>query len=370
MKIAVVTESFLPSINGVTNSVLRILEFFDAYGHEAIVIAPESNSGPDDYLGFKVKRVPSISMKRIIPIAIPKRAIRHFIEGFSPDLIHLASPAILGTYVINVSKEMRIPTLSVYQTNVAGFARHYGVGVGNHSIQKAFARIHDKTSRTLAPSNAAAAELQKFGTRNVHIWPRGVDLQRFTPANRCESLRKSWGSTQKKIVGYVGRLAREKSLENLSEIVNSPHIQLVLIGDGPDRKRLERKLPSAIFTGMLGGSELTRAMSSLDFFVHVGFNETFCQSIQESLASGVPVIAPAAGGPLDLVLDGKNGYFFGGKTGRSLTDALGLALDSDVIDLELSARESVLNRDWSTINKKLIEHYREIVPKPSEVYAA
>ena len=105
MKIAVVTESFLPTINGVTNSVLRILEFFDAYGHEAIVIAPESNSGPDDYLGFKVKRVPSISMKRLIPIAIPKRAIRHFIDGFSPDVIHLASPAILGTYVNNVSKE-------------------------------------------------------------------------------------------------------------------------------------------------------------------------------------------------------------------------------------------------------------------------
>jgi phosphatidylinositol alpha 1,6-mannosyltransferase len=370
MKIAVVTESFLPTINGVTNSVLRILEFFDAYGHEAIVIAPESNSGPDDYLGFKVKRVPSISMKRLIPIAIPKRAIRHFIDGFSPDVIHLASPAILGTYVNNVSKELRIPTLSVYQTDVAGFARHYGVGVGNISIQKAFARIHDKTSRTLAPSKAAAADLEKFGTRNVHIWPRGVDLQRFTPTNRSDSLRKSWGSTQKKIVGYVGRLAREKSLETLSEINGYPNIQLLLIGDGPDRKRLEKRLPSAIFTGMLGGSELARAMASLDLFVHTGMNETFCQSIQESLASGVPVIAPAAGGPLDLVSDGLNGYFFAGNTGRTLRGALSLALESDLTDLEFSARESVMNRDWATINKQLIDHYRAIVSKPLEVFAA
>lgn len=370
MKIAVVTESFLPSINGVTNSVLRILEFFDTYGHDAIVIAPESNSGPDDYLGFKVKRVPSISMKRLIPIAIPKRAIRHFIDGFSPDVIHLASPAILGTYVNNVSKELRIPTLSVYQTDVAGFARHYGVGVGNTSIQKAFARIHDRTSRTLAPSKAAAADLEKFGTRNVHIWPRGVDLQRFTPTNRSDSLRKSWGSAQKKIVGYVGRLAREKSLETLSELNDYPNIQLLLIGDGPDRKRLEKRLPSAIFTGMLGGSELARAMASLDLFVHTGMNETFCQSIQESLASGVPVIAPAAGGPLDLVSDGLNGYFFAGNTGRTLRGALTLALESDLTDLEFSARESVMNRDWATINKQLIDHYRAIVSKPMEVFAA
>ena len=370
MKVAIVTESFLPTINGVTNSVLRILEFFDSYGHEALVIAPEASSGPDDFLGFKVKRVPSISMKKLIPIAIPKRTLRHFIEGFNPDVIHLASPAILGTYVNHISKELEIPTLSVYQTDVAGFARHYGIGIGNQSIQKAFARIHNRTSRTLAPSRAAAEDLLKFGTQNVHIWPRGVDLQRFSPSQRSESLRKSWGSNHRKIVGYVGRLAREKSLEKLIPLNEDPRLQLVLIGDGPDRKRLERKLPNAIFTGMLGDIELAKGISSFDIFVHTGMNETFCQSVQEALASGVPVLAPASGGPLDLVVDSVNGYFYEGSCNRSLSEAMELMLESDFESFEFSARESVSSRDWESINKQLLDHYRAISSTAREMSVA
>lgn len=370
MKVAIVTESFLPTINGVTNSVLRILEFFDSYGHEAIVIAPEANSGSDDHLGFKVKRVPSISLKRLIPIAIPKRTLRHFIEGFNPDVIHLASPAILGTYVNHVSRELDIPTLSVYQTDVAGFAKHYGIGIGNTSIQKTFARIHNQTSRTLAPSSAAASDLLKHGTQNVHIWPRGVDLHRFSPAHRSESLRLSWGAQHRTVIGYVGRLAREKSLEKLSVLDSNPNLQLVLIGDGPDRKRIERRLPNAIFTGMMGGAELAKGIASFDIFVHTGMNETFCQSAQEALASGVPVIAPASGGPLDLVTDGENGFFFEGQNPRSLEDAIELALSSNLEDLEFRARESVLGRDWASINKQLIDHYRAILAKPLEAHAA
>lgn len=370
MKVAVVTESFLPTINGVTNSVLRILEFFDSYGHEAIVVAPEANSAPDDFLGFKVKRVPSIAMKRLIPIAIPKRTLRHFIEGFNPDVIHLASPAILGTYINHVSRELEIPTLSVYQTDVAGFAKHYGVGLGNQSIKKAFARIHNNTSRTLAPSRAAASDLIKFGANNVHIWPRGVDLHRFSPIHRNESLRLSWGAKQKKIIGYVGRIAREKCLEKLVPVDQNPALQLVVIGDGPDRKRIERMLSNAIFTGMLGGKDLAKALASLDIFIHTGMHETFCQSAQEALASGVPVIAPASGGPLDLVIDGVNGFFFEGSSERSITEAVNEALASDLESFEFAARESVLDRDWESINKKLLQHYRAIISKPLEVHAA
>lgn len=370
MKVAIVTESFLPTVNGVTNSVLRILEFFDSYGHEAIVVAPEARSAPGDFLGFKIKCVPSISLKRLIPIAIPKRTLRHFIEGFNPDVIHLASPAILGTYVNHVSKELGIPTLSVYQTDVAGFAKHYGISFGNQSIQKAFARIHNKTSRTLAPSSAAASDLIRFGTKNVHIWPRGVDLHRFSPIHRSESLRLSWGARQRKIVGYMGRLSREKNLEKLVAVDENPSVQLVLIGDGPDRKRIERHLPNAIFTGMLGGTELSIGLASFDIFIHTGMYETFCQSAQEALASGVPVIAPASGGPLDLVVDGENGFFFDGISNRSITEAVDKALSCDLEAFEFAARESVQNRDWESINKELLMHYRAIVSKPMEVYAA
>lgn len=362
MRVAVVTESFLPSVNGVTNSVLRILEFFDSFGHDAIVVAPDCPGKSIDYLGYKVKHVPSIGIKRILPIGIPSRTIRHFLDGFNPDVIHLASPAILGTYVAKISHNAEIPTLSVYQTDIAGFAKCYGMMLGNNSIKKAVAKIHSSTSRTLAPSSSAANDLQILGVPNVHIWPRGIDLQRFNPSHRDQTLRNSWLRNEKRyMVGYVGRIAKEKGLDRFEEIYSHPQVQLTFIGDGPEKSRLEKKFPDANFLGMLFGKELSRAVASLDFFVHTGLKETFCQSIQEALASGIPVIAPAVGGPLDLVQDGINGFLFDGNTKRSLSDAFELLLNSDIESLEFAARESVLGRDWETINKQLLDHYKAII---------
>jgi len=364
MRVAIVTESFLPNINGVTNSVLRILEFFDSYGHDAIVIAPGSKRADTNYLEFKVKHAPSFPLGQLLPIGIPRRALRHYIEGFGPDVIHLASPAILGSYVNHVSVELSIPTVSVYQTDIAGFAKNYGISLGQTSIQRAIAKIHDRTMRTLAPSSSAAAALRKFGTKNVHIWPRGVDTNRFSPFKRSEELRRKWGSPRKRIVGYVGRLAKEKSLHILEEISQIDSFQLVLVGDGPDRKRLETLMPNAIFTGLLVGEDLPAAMASFDLFAHTGASETFCQSIQEALASGVPAVAPASGGPLDLIIDGENGHFFGYESGRTLLESIEETLSGDVTEFELRARESVLGRDWDSINKLLIRHYQEVLFEP------
>lgn len=361
MRIAIVTESFLPTINGVTNSVLRVLDFLDAYGHEALVIAPQAKGAPSSYLDFRVKHVPSFNPKKFIPVGFPKLSLKHFIEGFQPDVLHLASPALLGGYASRVARELEIPTVSIYQTDVSGFAKHYGFTIGSEGFNRALARIHSNTTRTLAPSNSAMSILKKLGTDNVFLWQRGVDSVRFHPEKRDESLRTSWGSPDKKIIGYVGRLAAEKSLEDLIWIHNRKDLQLIIVGDGPNADKLKTKLPHAKFLGHQSGDDLAKCHASFDIFIHTGKYETFCQSIQEALSSGVPVIAPQSGGPMDLIQDGINGSFYPPEKPWEINDVLDQLLSSDQDSLSFSARESVLNRDWESINKELIDHYRAAI---------
>jgi phosphatidylinositol alpha 1,6-mannosyltransferase len=142
MRIAIVTEAFLPQVNGVTNSVLRLLEFCKSQGDDVLIIAPESEGAPSHYLGYKIKHVPSISMKKLIPVGVPSKLLEPLLEGFAPDVIHLASPIFLGHYVTKIAKRLGIPTVSVYQTDIAGFARHYGLTVAHSSLWRWISKIH------------------------------------------------------------------------------------------------------------------------------------------------------------------------------------------------------------------------------------
>ena len=363
LRIAVVAESFLPQINGVTNSVLRILDFFQKNGHEALIIAPESNGGPTEYAGFEILRVPALNVKGLIPIGLPQQFAKARVLDFNPDIIHLASPAILGNYMARFAKKSEIPTLSVYQTDLAGFANHYGFQIANTTLNKFVGRVHSNSDRTLAPSTSACNYLNELGVKEVELWRRGVDSERFSPEKRDEELRKELlGNRQDRtLIGYIGRLAHEKRLEDLISLDEQDDVQLVIVGDGPTRARLERKLPNAIFTGFKNGEDLSRIYASLDIFIHTGQDETFCQSIQEALASGVPVIAPNSGGPIDLVEDGKTGYLINTGNPKEIKRAVKLIQQSDVTEMRKVTRESVVNRTWQSINQELINHYLDLI---------
>ena len=370
IRVAIVTESFLPQINGVTNSVLRILEHLKTQGHQALVIAPESAEGPKEFAGFRVKRVPSLEMKGLIPLGFPQRNLEQLIDGFAPDVIHLASPIFLGKYVTKIAQRLEIPTLSVYQTDIAGFARHYGLTIAHNSLKKWVAKIHSASDRTLAPSKWSCNDLEQSGVKNVHLWQRGVDSTRFAPAKSDIHLRREILGTRpdRKIVGYVGRLANEKRVDDLAVLDARDDIQLVIVGEGPARARLEKTLPNAIFAGYQSGDDLARYYASLDYFVHTGKHETFCQSIQEALASGVPVIAPNSGGPLDLVKHGWTGYLIDTYNAVALNRAVNMLIHmQDPLILQQRTRESVIERNWQVVNNQLIGHYRELMHQESQL---
>jgi phosphatidylinositol alpha 1,6-mannosyltransferase len=368
MRVAVVTESFLPNINGVTNSVLRVLEHLAASGDQALVIAPASENMPTEYAGHPVKAVPVMPTQNFLPtgmpMGLPQKRIQHLLDGFSPDVIHLASPFALGSYANKMAKKLDIPTVSIYQTDLGGFAKQYGFGIAQSSLQKILYKIHSQTDRTLAPSTSACLDLHLAGVPEVYLWRRGVNTELFNPSKRSASLRDTWknGDQSKIIVGFVGRLAQEKRVSDLKALQSNPNIQLVIVGDGPHRHKLEQQLPGALFLGFKSGEELAQIYASFDLFIHPGPNETFCQAVQEALASGIPSIVPRTGGPADLVVHGHTGYVIDIFDAAQLNQTVNLHHErTDRKQMRIAARDSVSMRTWNRINNELKAHYQDVI---------
>ncbi len=367
MRVAIVAESFLPNVNGVTNSVLRVIEHLRCTGHESIVIAPDTPRGgpPAERIhdGVRVHRVPSRMFPKInsLPLGVPRPRIVSVLRGFDPDVVHLASPALLGYGGLHAARYLAVPTVAVFQTDVAGFAESYGVGFAARAAWAWTRHLHSRADRTLAPSTAAMENLMAHRIPRVYKWGRGVDITGFAPSARDDGLRRMWAPDDKPIVGFVGRLAPEKHVERLAVLSRRHDLQVVVVGDGIDRQKLGTLLPSAVFTGALYGRELAAAYASMDVFVHPGEHETFCQAVQEAMASGLPVIAPDAGGPRDLVAPYRTGLLLPvDEFEARLPDAVD-HLIAERQRYSVAARRSVLSRTWPAICDELLGHYDDVI---------
>lgn len=354
-------------MNGVTNSVLRVCDHLGARGHEVIVFAPggpDCDDQPGHYGSAQIVRGPSVGLPRYrdFRVGLPSPQLGRMLRDWRPDVVHLASPATVGAHGAFLAHKLRIPTVAIYQTDLAGFASRYGLSGADRVLWRWLRRIHASVGRTLAPSRHAVAELERRGVERVARWARGVDLERFRPERRDDELRRRIAPNGELIVGYVGRLAHEKQVDLLTGLDRTPGIRLVMVGDGPQRAALQRKMPDAEFLGFQSGTRLAEVFASLDVFVHTGSHETFCQAAQEALASGLPVVAPRAGGLLDLVDHGHNGYLFTPDDPRDLHRKVGrLSGDRDRLQaFAAAARPSVAGRSWSVIGDELLEHYEAV----------
>lgn len=367
MRVAIVAESFLPNVNGVSNSVVRVLEHLRRSGHEALVIAPDNPPGAPraDRLhdGVRVHRVPARMFPKVttLPLGVPTPRILRVLRGFDPDVVHLASPALLGYGGLWAARRLGVPTVAVYQTDVPGFASSYGIPATSRAAWAWFRHLHGLADRTLAPSTATMETLAAQRIPRVYRWARGVDLLRFAPSARDQSLRRQWSPDGRPIVGFVGRLAPEKHAERLAVLAASAAVRLVVVGDGIDRLKLESAMPTAVFTGALYGDELAAAYASMDVFVHPGEHETFCQVVQEALASGLPVIAPDAGGPRDLVTPQRTGLLLPVHEFEARLPAAVAHLVHERHRYSPAARRSVLGRSWSVICDELLGHYEAVL---------
>jgi phosphatidylinositol alpha 1,6-mannosyltransferase len=374
MRVAIVTESFFPQVNGVTNTVRHTVDRLLDTGHEPLIIAP--GPGLSRYRTVPVVRVRSVGLPgyKSFMLGLPDASVERALAEFRPDVVHLASPIALGALGLRAARRLGLPTVAIYQTDIAGFARHYGIRA-DAAVGRWVGRIHRRATRTLVPSSSSHDQLEPLGVTDMHIWRRGVSLDLFGPGRRSEELHTHW--TRRKgdhvVVGYVGRLAAEKQVRRLVELAPIPGARLVVVGDGPARGWLERRLPDAKFTGLLRGDDLARAFASLDVFVHPGEAETFCQTVQEAQASGVPVVAPAAGGPLDLVEHGRTGLLYDPADKASLRRSVESLVSDPALRTSLAreALQTVGSRSWASVVDELVAvHYAAVVGTADEDLAA
>jgi phosphatidylinositol alpha 1,6-mannosyltransferase len=375
VRIAYVSESFPPDVNGVAHTAVRVAEHLISRGHEPLVIAPEPASGvplPDRGFDFPVVRVRSIGVP-VYPgfrVGLPGASVRAAVAAHNADLVHLAGPFMLGAGGCAAALEQHVPIVAVYATDLPAYARAYHAGaLGQAVAWRRLRKIHNAADRTLAPSTASAADLRDHGIERVQVWARGVDCRRFDPAKRSEQIRAELALGGEVIVGYVGRLATEKRIDLLAPVAKLPGVRLVIVGGGPAEAAIRRAVPGAVFLGQRGGENLARIYASLDVFVHSGPHDTFGHTLQEAAASGLPVVAPAAGGPLDLVRDGITGFLVPPGNAAALARAVAkLVTDPALRTAQGKAgRQMVLGRSWPALCDELITHYVDVLAATGSV---
>lgn len=371
MRIAYVTESFPPDVNGVAHTAARIAEHLASHGHEPLVIAPEPAGGlprPDASLGYPVVRIASVALPLYagFRVGLPSPRLRAAVAAHRADLVHLAGPFVLGAAGCAAARQLRLPMIASYSTDMAAYARAYHTGIaGQAACWRRLRRIHNTADRTLAPSTATATELRAHGFERVWQWGPGVDVGRFHPAKRSDRLRAELAPGGEAIVGYVGRLAAEKRVHLLAGVARLPGVRLVVVGGGPAEAAVRRALPTALFLGQRQGDDLASLYASLDVFVHSGPHETFGNTLQEAAASGLPVVAPAAGGPLDIVADGVTGFLVPPGDAGALTSAVSTLVTNRALAAAQgrAARRGVLGRSWPARCDELTGHYEALLER-------
>ena len=312
MRVALITETFLPRIDGIVRMLLEFLTYLQAQGHSAIVFAP--GSGERAWQGVDVVRVHGVPCPFYPGLVLAPYSARMepILRAWHPDLIHLAGPFVLGAQGGRVGRALDIPVAAHFQTDLARFARHYGLGAFAGLTWRRLLAIHNGCTVNFAPTSSVAAELRARGMRNVQIVGRGVDTAQFHPARRDPARRAQiTGGRERPILAYVGRLAPEKGLTTLVAVAQAlPDCPLLVVGDGPGRAALARALRGhdVHFTGWLHGEALAAAYASADVFVFPSATETFGQVVREAMASGLPVVGLRAGGVQDLVQSGVTGF--------------------------------------------------------------
>jgi glycosyltransferase involved in cell wall biosynthesis len=378
MRVAIITENFLPKLDGVTHTLARLLEYLQDGGHQALLLGPES--GMTEYagaqlvgtVGLPLPFYPELKFNFFRPLFVRK------LSEFQPDVVHLVDPVVLGVAGLAAVRVLGKPLVSSYHTNLAAYCEHFGFSRFTRFMWSYNRFIHNRCALTFCPSPSTASVLQAGGFERVRIWSRGVDTGMFRPERRNKTLRASWlegsGSDEKVFLMYAGRVSWEKNLTLLIQAyreMDHERCHLVIVGDGPALQELKQEMAAlpVAFTGYLRGEELAQAFASADVFAFPSRTETFGQVVLEAMASGLAVVALQAEGVRDLVEDGRTGF---------LLETVGLAeqeqagryralLTHLVEQRELREQmgraclQEASRRTWSEAMKSLLHGYGDVL---------
>ncbi|HEX6510704.1 MAG TPA: glycosyltransferase family 1 protein [Chloroflexota bacterium] len=356
MRLAIATETFVPKMDGIVRTLLQLLDYLASNGHQALVIA--AGPGPSRVAGFEVVRVPGMRFPLYPEITLspftPGLARR--LRDFRADVVHLAGPCVLGAAVRRVAARLRLPAAAHYQTDLPRYARHFGYGALAPTMWRYLLSIHNRCARNYAPTSLIARELEQHGMRRVAVSGRGVDTREFHPS-------KQNGDSADLL--YVGRVSPEKNVDWLVEVADAfPGRHLRIVGDGPARPPLERRLAgrNVSFTGALHGTDLAEAYASAKLFVFPSHTETFGQVIQEAMASGLPVVGVARGGAAELIRPGETGLLAPPDDKHAFVCAIRRLLGDSHSRQRMgrAARAFAEQQTWQAVFDQLIDDYHQL----------
>jgi glycosyltransferase involved in cell wall biosynthesis len=391
MRVAIITENFLPKLDGVTRTLARLLEHLQSNGHQALLLGPES--GMEHYAGAEIVGTagvplpfyPELKFNFFRPLFMRR------LSEFRPDIVHLVDPVILGATGLAAARLLAIPAVSSYHTNLAAYCEHFGFALLTRPMWLYNRFIHSQCALTFCPSPSTAAMLRAQGFEHVRIWSRGVDTQLFRPERRSQALRDSWLSNtpvckdaaNKTILLYVGRVSWEKNLRLLVAAYRGMDFErchLVVVGDGPALSEMQQELAGCpvTFTGYLSGEALAATYASADIFAFPSLTETFGQVVLEAMASRLSVVGLYADGVSDLVTHGQTGLLLDvhampeQQQVQEYRKYLTVLVTNAALPTQLgqAAFQAAKKRSWYEAMEGLVSGYREVITQVHPLVAA
>ncbi len=365
LRIAVVTETYPPEINGVSMSAARFIDGLRRRNHQIQLIRPRQDRsdkpGSDPQFSETLTRGLPIPRYPSLRVGFPaKRTLTQLWSVNRPDIVHIVTEGPLGWSALQAVTKLKLPVVSDFRTNFHAYSAHYGVGWLKKPILGYLRKFHNRTRFTLVPTETMRVELAAQGFRNLEVISRGVDTRLFDPNRRSESLRRSWGADPgDTVVLYVGRLAPEKNLTTLALAfeamrARNARARLVLVGDGPARAELESRIPDAVFAGTRTGEDLAAHYASSDVFLFPSLTETYGNVTVEAMASGLAVVAFDYAAAREHIRDSINGLLARNRSEDFVRLAADLA--PDLVrsrDLGREARVTAQSLDWDGVVQRL-----------------
>jgi phosphatidylinositol alpha 1,6-mannosyltransferase len=381
MRVALFSEVYWPMVSGVSLTVQRAVDGLRERGHAVRVYSATYGRPPGESDRAEVHRSPSrpLFISPEVQWAFPRRQeIREDLARFGPDVVHLATEFPIGLAGLRAARELRVPIIASSHTDYESYAARYGLGWAVAPGWRYLRWFYGHAVRVLCPSLTYQTHLNLRGVRHTAIWSRGVDAERFHPRHRSEAWRRSLGvGPGDLLVAYVGRVAPEKGIDVLLDawaLLGDLHdrTRLVFVGGGlMETEIARREMPGIRMVGVRRDAELSAAYASADLFVLPSATETFGNVLLEAMASGLPSIAAAAGGPLDLVEHGWNGWLVRPHDPVALAEALRtlLADGTQRCRLGRAARAAAEARSWDAVHDGLAAEYERAVRERRAVAA-
>lgn len=375
-RVVLFTGAYNHIADGVSLTLNRLVAYLLRTGSEVLVFAPTVENPPVEHSGtmVAVPSVPALGRSEYrVSYAFP-RAARERFEAFEPNLVHIATPDILGFKALRYARRRGIPVVGSYHTHFASYLKYYRLGLLEGAVWRYLRWFYGQCEHVYVPSPSMMEVLRQKGFReNLREWARGVDISLFTPERRSQAWRKAHGIGEDEVVvALVSRLVWEKNLETFAEVVEElsrrgvPHRSLI-VGDGPAYDELRARLPETIFTGYLEGEELATAYASSDVFLFPSDTESFGNVILEAMASGLPTVCAEATGSNSLVRPGKTGYLVPvDDTGDFTARVASLVQDAERRQrMGRAALEEARRYEWQAILAAIDGYYDEVLAQRS-----